>query len=205
MLSSYWQINWQIYPCPQSSIDALHTVTPNLTDLPQINWQIYTPHIKHRCLAYCCTKPGRSTPLIKHRCLEYCLGTAHIGRSTGRSTPHIMHLVAKNGNCRFVLLKLILADELADLPPSRSASSSEWSFLISIVKAHAGRSTGRSTPWYWHLVVKNGNWQIPPQVCQQIYPPVQCIMGYILWDVFGRHFGFFKKRWEFPFISEYLG
>ena len=103
------------------------------------------PHIKHRCLAYCCTKPGRSTPLIKHRCLEYCLGTAHIGRSTGRSTPHIMHLVAKNGNCRFVLLKLILADELADLPPSRSASSSEWSFLISIVKAHAGRSTGRST------------------------------------------------------------
>ena len=117
MLSSYWQINWQIYPCPQLSIDALHTVTPNLTDLPQINWQIYTPHIKHRCLAYCYTKLGRSTPLIKHRCLEYCLGTAHIGRSTGRSTPHIIHLVAKNGNCRFVLLKLILADELADLPP----------------------------------------------------------------------------------------
>ena len=23
-------------------------------------------------------------------------------------------------------------------------------------------------------------------------------MGYILWDVFGSHFGFFKKRWEFP-------
>ena len=22
---------------------------------------------------------------------------------------------------------------------------------------------------------------------------------------FGSHFGFFKKRWEFPFISEYLG
>ena len=30
----------------------------------------------------------------------------------------------------------------------------------------------------------------------------KCIMGYILWDVFGSHFGFFKKRWEIPFISE---
>ena len=144
-------------------------------------------------------------PPIKHRCLEYCLGTAHIGRSTGRSTPHIMHLVAKNGNCRFVLLKLILADELADLPPSRSASSSEWSFLISIVKAHAGRSNWQIYPLV--LTSSGQEWQLadPPQVCQQIYPPVQCIMGYILWDVFGSHFGFFKKRWEFPFISEYLG
>ena len=30
----------------------------------------------------------------------------------------------------------------------------------------------------------------------------QYIMVYILWDVFGSHFGFFKKRWEFYFISE---
>ena len=30
----------------------------------------------------------------------------------------------------------------------------------------------------------------------------KCIMGYILWDVFGSHFRFFKKRWKFPFISE---
>ena len=32
--------------------------------------------------------------------------------------------------------------------------------------------------------------------------PPKCSMGYILWDVFGSHVGFFKKRWEFPFISE---
>ena len=32
--------------------------------------------------------------------------------------------------------------------------------------------------------------------------PPNCIIGYILWDVFGSHFGFFNKRWEFPFISE---
>ena len=31
-------------------------------------------------------------------------------------------------------------------PPKKSASSSEWSFLISIVKAHIGRSSGRSNP-----------------------------------------------------------
>ena len=30
--------------------------------------------------------------------------------------------------------------------PPKSASSSEWSFLISIVKAHIGRSRGRSNP-----------------------------------------------------------
>ena len=40
-----------------------------------------------------------------------------------------------------------------------------------------GRSAGRSTP--------------------------KCIMGYILWDVFGSHFGF-KKRWEFLlFLNNY--
>ena len=47
---------------------------------------------------------------------EISIVKAHIGRSSGRSTPH------------------------------RSASSSEWSFLISIVKAEIGRSSGRSTP-----------------------------------------------------------
>ena len=32
--------------------------------------------------------------------------------------------------------------------------------------------------------------------------PPKCIMGYILWEVFHSHFGFFKKRWEFSVISE---
>ena len=42
----------------------------------------------------------------------------HIGRSTGISThPWERHLVAKNGNFRFLLLEFILADQLADLPP----------------------------------------------------------------------------------------
>ena len=46
----------------------------------------------------------------------------------------------------FVLLELILTDQLADLPSSRSATRSEWQFEIFCVKAHMGRSTGRSTP-----------------------------------------------------------
>ena len=48
-----------------------------------------------------------------------------------------------------------------------------------VVQAHLGRSASRSTPT--HTKIHH---------------------GYILWDVFGSHFGFFKKRWEFPFISE---
>ena len=64
------------------------------------------------------------------------------------------------------------------------------------------------------VVDKNGNftlvltssgqeWQLVdrPQDLQADLPP-KCIMGYILLDVFGSHFGFFKKRWEFPVISE---
>ena len=44
---------------------------------------------------------------------------AHIGRSTGRSNPQYRHLVGKNGDFTFILVELILADQLADLPPSR--------------------------------------------------------------------------------------
>ena len=39
---------------------------------------------------------------------------AHIGRSTGRSTPQYWHLVVKNGNFTCLLLEFILADQLAD-------------------------------------------------------------------------------------------
>ena len=38
------------------------------------------------------------------------------GRSTGRSTPSYWHLVVKNGNLTFLLVELILADQVADLP-----------------------------------------------------------------------------------------
>ena len=92
--------------------------------------------------------------------------------------------MVKNGSFTFLLLELILADQLADLPPVLASGGQEWQFHISIVRAqigrstpplvvpcsgqewqfhistvraHIGRSTGRSTPQYWHLLVRNGN------------------------------------------------
>ena len=38
--------------------------------------------------------------------------------------------MAKNGNFRFLLLELILADHLADLPPSRGANNGTFRFLL---------------------------------------------------------------------------
>ena len=57
------------------------------------------------------------------------------------------HLVVKNGNMRFVLLELILADQLPVLPlhPVGASNGQEWQYEISTVRAHTERSTGRST------------------------------------------------------------
>ena len=66
-------------------------------------------------------------------------------------------------------MKHQVCSKLADFPPP-SRPASDWQFQIFTVQAHLGRSTGRSTPQYWHLVVKNGNllvelnWQIYPLV-----------------------------------------
>ena len=54
--------------------------------------------------------------------------------------------MVKNGDLRFLLLELILADQLADLPPVNASSSQEWWLEISTVRVNIGRSTGRSIP-----------------------------------------------------------
>ena len=77
--------------------------------------------------------------------------------------------MVKNSNMRFLLLVLILADQLADLssgidiwwprvelrlgkirwqiyPPLEASHGQEWQFQISTVRAHIGRSLGRPTP-----------------------------------------------------------
>ena len=107
------------------------------------------------------------------------------------------------------MLELILADQLANLPPILASCGQEWQFYISTVRVHIGRSTGRSTPQYLHLVVKNCNFtflllrvQIGRSTGRSPPTSVQCIMECLLWDVFGSHCGFCKKRWEFAFISE---
>ena len=124
-----------------------------------------------------------------------------------RSTPPQVDLpVDLNGNFRFLLFKLIWADQLADLPPCRSAS--DWQFQISTVRVHIADQLTDLPPYNWHLVVKNGNFAflllefILADQLPDLPPKLQCIMGCILWDIFGSHCGFFKKRWEFAFTSK---
>ena len=51
--------------------------------------------------------------------------------------------VNKNANFTFLLLELILADQLADLPLLvATASDEEWQYEISTVRPYIGRSTG---------------------------------------------------------------
>ena len=68
--------------------------------------------------------------------------------------------MVKNGNFTFLLLELILADQVADLTPILASSGQEWQFHISTIRAHIGRSSGRSTPpvvassgqeWQFHI------------------------------------------------------
>ena len=57
-------------------------------------------------------------------------------------------------NVTYLLLELILADQLADLPPQlESCCGEEWQFYISIITANTGRLTGRSIPKYSHLLL----------------------------------------------------
>ena len=66
--------------------------------------------------------------------------------------------MVNNGDMRFLLLELILADQLASsvrahigrstgrsTPLLVASSGPEWQYEISTVRAHIGRSTGRST------------------------------------------------------------
>ena len=64
--------------------------------------------------------------------------------------------MVKNGNFTLPLLKLIEADQLADLLVDLhllllTSSGQEWQFHIAPAKAHIGRSTSRSVvdlaPW----------------------------------------------------------
>ena len=61
--------------------------------------------------------------------------------------------MVKKDNFTVLLLELILADQLADLPPVQPSSGQEWQFYIHTVRSHIGRSP----PQYRHLGVKNGN------------------------------------------------
>ena len=57
--------------------------------------------------------------------------------------------MVKNGNITFLLLELILADQLADLPLVEASSGQEWQYYISTFRAHIGRSTGQE--WQYEI------------------------------------------------------
>ena len=123
---------------------------------------------------------------------------ADLHRPPGTSIPCNWCLVVKNGN--FTLLLTSFSQEMAHLTHCYwhlvvkngnftlllTSGGQEWQFHIATDILWSRMAISHC---YWHLVVKTANWQI----CQQIYPS-KCIMGYILRDVFGSHFGFFKKK-----------
>ena len=65
---------------------------------------------------------------------------ADIGRSAGRFTPLLLTSCGQEWQ---------LADLLADYPPVLTSSGQDWQLADLPVDL---------PPWYWHLVVKNGNW-----------------------------------------------
>ena len=46
--------------------------------------------------------------------------------------------MVKNDDFIFLLIELILADQVANLPPGEAYSGQEWQFYISTVRAHIG-------------------------------------------------------------------
>ena len=95
--------------------------------LRQIRWQIHPPVLASggQELNKQADQVADLTPVVPSSGQEwqYDISSvrAHIGRSTGRSTPRYSYLVVKNGDMTFLLLELILADQLADLPPTNQS------------------------------------------------------------------------------------
>ena len=117
--SSYWQMKWQIY----------WQIYPPVVASSGQEWQFHISTIGAHIGRWSGRSTGRSTPQVvassgQEWWFHISTVRAHIGRSTGRSTPWYWHLVVKNGNFTFLLLELILVDQVADLladlpPPDR--------------------------------------------------------------------------------------
>ena len=66
----------------------------------------------------------------------------------GRSTPPVDLPVT--GNFRFLLFKLIVADQLADLPTPlvMASSGKEWQFYISTIRVHISSHSDNFFEYY---------------------------------------------------------
>ena len=109
-------------------------------------------------------------PQLEHRCLEYQYTT--LGRQThfGRWTPQYSR-DALNASTQHLAEKHTLANG----PPSNQAEMpwipvhTTWQTnLLLLMDPPCWMAISHC---YWHLLVKNGNWQIYAKICQQIYPP----------------------------------
>ena len=128
--------------------DLLAGLPPPVLASSGQEWQFHISTVRAHIGRSSGRSTGRSTPTVLASSVQewqfhISAVRAHIGRSSGRSTgrssPHYWHLVVKdgdrahigrstptidlpvNGNFRFLLYKLFLADQVADLPPFQSS------------------------------------------------------------------------------------
>ena len=192
--SSYWQINWQIYPPPQTGIQQQRMAI--LDFYCQSNSQILDQLADHADTPHRCIEWQRMQFQISNVRLYWQISNLLTSTVSSYwqinwhiSTPWERHLVAKNGNFRFLLLDFILADQLADLPQQTHIQQqrmgildfycqfilADQQFQISTISSCIGRSTSRSPPidtssskeWQFQISTVSSYWQIN----WQIYPP----------------------------------
>ena len=194
------------------SRDAINTSTQYLVDEPTLANgppKGKRAEMPSQCYWHLLVKNGNFTLLLTSTGQEWQFHIAtDIYWSRMAISHYYCHLLVKNGNFTLLL----------------RSTGPEWQFDIATDIYWSRMAISHC---YWHLLVKNGNftllltstgqeWQFhiatdiywsqmaisrcTPRSASRSTP--KCIMGYILWDVFSSHFGFLKKRWEFPLICE---
>ena len=125
----------------------------------------------------------------------------------GRSTPPVKHRSLEHHYTKYVdMYYITLADLLADLTPQWSmdpmntstpntfiCTTSYWQIYPPIEhRSHEHQCTKYIHMYY--LILADLLADLPPNSAMHY--------GMYIMDVFGSHFGFSKKRWEFAFIFE---
>ena len=119
-----------------SQMLTLRASCRQVADLIPLSWQIYPPVV---------ASIGQEW--------QFHISTvrADIGRSSGRSNvPFHRFLLSGLSDKRSAISQMLPlrlhADQVADLPPIVASSGQKLWFHISTVRAHIGKSTGRSIP-----------------------------------------------------------
>ena len=131
---SYWHINWHIYPLADLPVDLKGNFRILLLELILADQLAVLPLTRSASgsegqfqlllleLILADQLAHLSPPVLACSGQEWQFYISavrdHIGISTSRSTPLVDLPVDLKGNFRFLLLKIILADQLAHIPPS---------------------------------------------------------------------------------------